>query len=142
MVKYEVHNSEEPLCDSSDGNYIPYKDIEGKYKRTGRSKNIHAKDWYAVYKISYNSLLGNYPTWKSIKKTNQMGTSAKRWKIVKHILDGIKRHITDLELHAGVCMGVSAEDIKTIIDLIKKMVSIVLILTVGRIVPKKLRILL
>ena len=28
--------------------------------------------------------------------------------------------ITDLELHAGVCMGVSAEDIKTIIDLIKK----------------------
>ena len=27
--------------------------------------------------------------------------------------------ITDLELHAGVCMGVSDEDIETIIDLIK-----------------------
>ena len=114
-----VHNSEEPLCDSSDGNYIPYKDIEVNISELDGVKPIHAKDWYAVYKISYNSLLKlhymkkyfeNQSKWGQIPKEED-GKAYFRWD-----KNGI---ITDLELHAGVCMGVSAEDIKTIIDLIK-----------------------
>lgn len=109
----------ETLCDSSDGNYIPYKDIEANISELDGVKPIHAKDWYAVYKISYNSLsklpymkkyFENQSKWGQIPKEDCKAYF--RWN-----KSGI---ITDLELHAGVCMGVSAEDIETIIDLIKK----------------------
>lgn len=115
-----VHNGEEPLCDSSDGNYIPYKDIEVNISELDGVKPIHAKDWYAVYKISHNSLsklpymkkyFENQSKWEQIPKEEDCKAYF-RWD-----KNGI---ITDLELHAGVYMGVSAEDIKTIIDLIKK----------------------
>jgi len=114
-----VHNSEEPLCDSSDGNYIPYKDIEVNISELDGVKPIHAKDWYAVYKISYNSL-SKLPYMKKYFE-NQ----SKRGQIPKEDCKAYFRWdkngiITDLELHAGVCMGVSAEDIQKIIDLIKK----------------------
>lgn len=116
----QVHNSKEPLCDSSDGNYIPYEDIEINISELDGVKPIYSKDWYAVYKISYNSLLKlpymkkyfeNQSKWRQIPKEEDCKAYF-RWD-----KNGI---ITDLELHAGVCMGVSAEDIKTIIDLIKK----------------------
>lgn len=115
-----VHNSEEPLCDSSNSDYIPYKNIEVNINELAGVRTIHSKDNYAVYKISYNSLLklpymkkyfDSRPKWIQAQKEEECKAYF-RWN-----KNGI---ITDLELHAGVCMGVSAEDIETIIDLIKK----------------------
>lgn len=115
-----VHNSEEPLCDSSDGNYIPYKDIEVNISELDGVKPIHAKDWYAVYKISYNSLLKLPYMKKYFENQSKWGQIPKEEDCKAYFRWDKNGIITDLELHAGVCMGVSAEDIKTIIELIKK----------------------
>jgi len=114
-----VHNSEEPLCDSSDGNYTPYKDIEVNISELDGVKPIHAKDWYAVYKISYNSLLKLPYMKKYFENQSKWGQIPKEEDCKAYFRWDKNGIITDLELHAGVCMGVSAEDIKTIIDLIK-----------------------
>lgn len=113
-----VHDTIEPLCSCAEGEY-KYKDIEININELNGIKPIYGKEWFAAYKISHNSLMQlpymrkyfeNQSKWGQIPKEDCKAYF--RWD-----KNGI---ITDLELHAGVCMGVSAEDIKTIIDLIKK----------------------
>lgn len=114
-----VHNSEVPLCDCSNGDYIPYKDIEVNISELNGIKPIYGKDWYAAYKISYNSLMQLPYMRKYFEERTKWGQIPKKEDCKAYFRWGNNGIITDLELHAGVCMGVSAEDIQTIIDLIK-----------------------
>ncbi len=115
-----VHNSEEPLCDSSDGNYIPYKDIEINISELDGIEPIYGKEWFAVYKISHNSLI-QLPYMKKhfeeMKKQNIQFKEEDNKVYFRWNKNGI---ITDLTIHTtGVSMGIGAEDIQKIIDLIK-----------------------
>jgi hypothetical protein len=117
-----VHNSEEPLCDSSNGQYEPYKDIEINISELANVKPVYSRDGYnhAEYKINYNSLL-EIPY---MKKYFEDRSDREQQKLQNEELRAYFRWdkngtITDLELHAGVCMGASAEDIQTIINLVK-----------------------
>lgn len=115
-------SSKEPLCDCSNGDYEIYKDIEINISELDGVKPVNYRDGrnFADYKISYNSLM-KLPYMKKyfdsrelseIKKIQQGNNTARfRWN-----QSGV---IIDLELHAGVCMGVGAEDVQTIIELIK-----------------------
>jgi len=114
-----IHNSEKPLCDSSDGNYIPYKDIEINISELDGIEPIYGKDWFATYKISYNSLMQLPYMRKYFEERSKWGQIPKEEDCKAYFRWDKNGIITDLELHAGVCMGASAEDIKTIIDLIK-----------------------
>jgi len=114
-----VHNSEVPLCDCSNGDYIPYKDIEVNISELNGIKPIYGKDWYAAYKISYNSLMQLPYMRKYFEERAKWGQIPKKEDCKAYFRWDNNGIITDLELHAGVCMGVSAEDIQTIIDLIK-----------------------
>lgn len=117
-----VFSLNEPLCDCSDGDYEPYKDIEVNITELdGVIPAWHRNgSHYAKYKMSYNSMM-KLPY---MKKYLESISEAERSKIQNDELcayftwnnEGI---ITCLELHAGCCMGVGAEDIMMIIDLIK-----------------------
>jgi len=115
-----VFDTEEPLCDCSDGNYVPYQDIEIHRSRLDGIKPLHTNDWYAAYKISYNSLLQLPYMKRHFDRQSEWDQKPKEEDCKAYFRWNKNGIITDLELHAGVCMGVSAEDIETIIDLIKK----------------------
>lgn len=117
-----VHSSNEPLCDSSNGDYEPYKDIEINISELDGINPAYSREScnFANYKISYNSLM-KLPYMKryfegrgqsEIKKIQQGDNRACfRW--------DKEGTITDLELDAGVHVSVSAEDVQKIIDLVK-----------------------
>jgi len=117
-----VHDTIEPLCSCAEGEYknYQYKDIEININELNGIKPICGKEWFAVYKISHNSLI-QLPYMKKhfeeMKKQNIQFKEEDNKVYFRWNKNGI---ITDLTIHAtGVSMGISAEDIQKIIDLIK-----------------------
>lgn len=117
-----VHDTIEPLCSCAEGEYknYQYKDIEININELNGIKPICGKEWFAVYKISHNSLM-QLPYVKKhfeeMKKQNIQFKEEDNKVYFRWNKNGI---ITDLTIHAtGVSMGISAEDIQKIIDLIK-----------------------
>jgi len=115
-----VHDSAKPLCSCAKDGYKNYKyqDIEVNINELDGVDPLYSKEGFAVYKISHNSLI-QLPYMKKhfaeMKKQNIQFKEEDNKVYFRWDKNGI---ITDLELHAGVCMGVSAEDIKTIIQLL------------------------
>lgn len=118
-----VHDTIEPLCSCAEGEYknYQYKDIEININELNGIKPIYGKEWFAAYKISHNSLMQLPYMRKYFEERLKWGQIPKEEECKAYFRWNKNGVITDLELHAtGVCMGVSAEDIQTIIDLIKK----------------------
>ncbi|NLM60299.1 MAG: hypothetical protein GX194_14550 [Clostridium sp.] len=117
-----VHDTIEPLCSCAEGEYknYQYKDIEININELNGIKPICGKEWFAVYKISHNSLI-QLPYMKKhfeeMKKQNIQFKEEDNKVYFRWNKNGI---ITDLTIHTtGVSMGIGAEDIQKIIDLIK-----------------------
>ena len=117
-----VHDTIEPLCSCAEGEYknYQYKDIEININELNGIKPICSKEWFAVYKISHNSLM-QLPYMKKhfeeMKKQNIQFKEEDNKVYFRWNKNGI---ITDLTIHTtGVSMGIGAEDIQKIIDLIK-----------------------
>ena len=117
-----VHDTIEPLCSCAEGEYknYQYKDIEININELNGIKPICSKEWFAVYKISHNSLM-QLPYMKKhfeeMKKQNIQFKEKDNKVYFRWNKNGI---ITDLTIHTtGVSMGIGAEDIQKIIDLIK-----------------------
>lgn len=117
-----LHGHTEPLCDSSNGEYEPYKDIEVNISELDSINPVYQKDgWFADYGINYNSIvqlpyMKKYIEARSKQEQqaikNEGGKARFRWD-----RDGI---ITSLEIDAGVNVSLGAEDVRMVIDLIKK----------------------
>lgn len=117
-----VHDTIEPLCSCAEGEYknYQYKDIEINISELDGIEPIYGKEWFAAYKISHNSLM-QLPYMKKhfeeMKKQNIQFKAEDNEVYFRWNKNGI---ITDLTIHTtGVSMGISAEDIQKIIDLIK-----------------------
>lgn len=81
------------------------KDIEININELNGIKPICGKEWFAVYKISHNSLM-------------QLPYMKKHFEEMKK--QNIQFKEKDKTIHTtGVSMGIGAEDIQKIIDLIK-----------------------
>jgi hypothetical protein len=119
-----VFKDENPLCDCSNGHFKPFKDIEININKLNNIKPIQKWEGHhqANYRISYNSLMQlpymkRYIEERTEKEKQNYFKNGNFQTIFRWDDNGI---ITSLELHAGCCMSVGAEDIETIIDLIIK----------------------
>ena len=117
-----VHDTIEPLCSCAEGEYknYQYKDIEININELNGIKPIYGKEWFAVYKISHNSLMQLPYMKKHFEKMKKQNIQFKEEDNKVYFRWNKNGIITDLTIHTtGVSMGISAEDIQKIIDLIK-----------------------
>ena len=115
-----VHNSEVPLCDCSNGDYIPYKDIEVNISELDGIKPLYSKEGFAAYKISHNSLMQLPYMKRHFEYIKRQNIECKEQDNKVHFRWNKNGIITDLYISTtGASIWVSAEDIQTIIDLIK-----------------------
>ena len=119
-----VFKNDDPLCDCSNGDYEPFKDIETNINQLDGIKTIALweKHRQAEYRINYNSLM-KLPYMKRHIEEQEKQYNKNHLKDGKYSAtirwdeNGI---ITSLELHCGCCMGVGAEDVQKIIEMIIK----------------------
>ena len=116
-----VFRNDNPLCDCSNGNYIPFEDIEININELDGIKPLERKGRWAVYKISLDSLMQIPYIKKHIEKNiSERGDgwlSKENLNVVfRWDKDGI---ITSLDLHVAGCIRASAEDVEKVINLIK-----------------------
>jgi hypothetical protein len=118
-----VFDTEQPICSSTDKEFKPFQDIEININELDSVKPIVKWDRYnqAEYRISYNSLMQipymkRYIDEQTVQNRKDYFKGSKFSATFRWDENGI---IISLELHADCCMGVGAEDVQTIIDLIK-----------------------
>jgi aryl carrier-like protein len=117
-----IFDNEEPVCSSTDKEFEPFRDIEVNINALDSIKPIIKWDRYreAEYRISYNSLMQipymkRYAEERAEQNCKDFLKDGKYKAVFRWDENGI---ITSLELHAGCCMGVSAEDVQNIVNLI------------------------
>ena len=119
-----VFKNDVPLCDCINGDYESFKDIEVNISELNNVKPIALWDKHrqAEYRISYNSLIKlpymkRYIEEQAEQNNKNVLKDGKYSATFRWDENGI---ITSLELHCGCCMGVGAEDVQKIIEMIIK----------------------
>ncbi len=117
-----VHDTIEPLCSCAEGEYKNYKhqDIEFNISKLDGVEPLYSKEGFAAYKISHNSLMQLPYMKRHFEYIKRQNIECKEQDNKVHFRWNKNGIITDLYISTtGASIWVSAEDIHTIIDLVK-----------------------
>ena len=119
-----IHATKEPICDCSDGNYEPYKDIEINIATLDGIKPVIDNDKlnFADYRLSYNSAMKLDYMRKYVQdRTETEQRSYKSLNFVSQLRWDSKGVITELVITGkNFChLGLGSENLQEVIDMIK-----------------------
>jgi hypothetical protein len=120
-----VFDTEQPLCDSSNEKYEPYKDIEININQLNSVKPISGFKYANVadYSLSWGSINKITPIKKWIEsQTAREQETFKTYKYKARFMWDTNGTITELEITSGTgyfcCMSLGAESVQYVIDLV------------------------
>lgn len=117
-----VHDTTEPLCSCAEGEYKNYKhqDIEVNISELDGIEPLYSKEGFAAYKISHNSLMQLPYMKRHFEYIKRQNIECKEQDNKVHFRWNKNGIITDLYISTtGASIWVSAEDMHTIINLVK-----------------------